>query len=110
MKRQAFDAATLRMLEDLCESTWVIWRRSALSGTLQKTMIYATNFAERSSSSLKIQPNRFGCAAKVGSRGFRPRHRRPIKWTPRPAGEQGLRLSCRDYERAQSDTSFKASH
>jgi len=24
MKRQAFDAATLRMLEDLCESTWVI--------------------------------------------------------------------------------------
>ena len=24
MKRQAFDAATLRMLEDLCKSTWVI--------------------------------------------------------------------------------------
>jgi hypothetical protein len=54
MKRPSFDAATLRLLEDLYESTWVILEAQHPFRDTTKTTTDATNFGENSSSSGKF--------------------------------------------------------
>jgi hypothetical protein len=72
MKRQALYAATLRLLEDLYESRWVIveaqrpFRDTANDNDLRHQLRRNIFILAENS-----EPNRFGCAAKVGSRYFR---------------------------------------
>ena len=62
-KRRAFDASTLRLLEELCEFYVGDYARStSISGYRTKTMNSGTNFAGNFLSSLRILTSRISMA------------------------------------------------
>ena len=61
-KRRAFDASTLRLLEELCESTWAIVQDRHPFRDPTKTMNSGTNFGGNFLSSLRILTSRISMA------------------------------------------------